>query len=82
MLWATVNSLQEKSIQSQTPATQNHIPPTKSTSTQTTIEKTDLKIKYRYETSPSNNFQLATQQLQIDPERQVRKPDEEPKRQT
>ena len=57
MLWATVNSLQEKSIQSQTPATENHIPPTKSTSTQTTIEETGLKIKYRCETSPRNNFQ-------------------------
>ena len=56
MLWATVNSLQEKSIQSQSPATQNHILPTKSTSTQTTIEKTDLKIKYRCETSPHNNY--------------------------
>ena len=43
--------LQEKSKESQTPAAQNHIPPTKSTSTQITIEETDLKIKHPCETS-------------------------------
>ena len=55
MLWATVNSLQEKSIQSQgkPPATQDQIPCTRSIGTQTTAEE-DQTVKQPGENPPTS----------------------------